>query len=135
MMCRRAAVVVLVAGVLLPAAGGVAATKPVQVHCGQIIRADTKVANDLQDCPDIGLAIGASNITLDLNRHTIDGDGTFVEDCPEEEPCDSGITNCQLDGTEVVNGPGFPGVTIRNGTVRDFPGVGVYEFGVSGNRL
>jgi parallel beta-helix repeat protein len=111
------------------------AMKPARVHCGQIIRADTVVANDLHACPDIGLAIGAPNITLDLNGHTIQGNGQPLTDCPEEEPCNSGIANSEIDGLEVVNGPGFPGVTIRNGTVRGFAGVGLYEFGVSNNQI
>src|SRR5690349_3146580 len=91
-------------------------TAPVRVHCGQIIRIDTVLANDLHGCPDIGLAIGAPNITLDLNGHTVEGNGTPLDNCPEEEPCNSGITNSEIDGGEVVNGPGYAGVTIKNGT-------------------
>jgi parallel beta-helix repeat protein len=108
---------------------------PTLVHCGEIIFANTVVGNDLHGCANIGLAIGAPNVTLDLNGHTIEGNGTRLEDCPEEEPCNSGITNSEIDGGEVVNGPGYSDVTIRNGTVRGFAGVGIYEFGVSDNRV
>ena len=128
-------VAILAAALMTGEATSSAATSPVRVHCGEIIRADTVVANDLHGCADIGLAIGAPGITLDLNGHTVEGNGKPVDDCPEVEPCNSGITNSQIDGGEVVNGPGFAGVTIENGTVRGFAGVGVYEFGVSNNRI
>jgi len=42
-----------------------------QVSCGQVITQDTKVINDLIDCPGDGLVVGADDITLDLNGHKI----------------------------------------------------------------
>jgi hypothetical protein len=51
---------------------------PTVVHCGQVITRDTTVANDLTGCHRYGLIIGADDITLDLNGHTIGGDGTFT---------------------------------------------------------
>jgi hypothetical protein len=127
--------VALVCGLPGQAVAAPATGKPVHVQCGQIIRTDTVVGNDLHGCTNIGLSIGAPNITLDLNGHTIEGNGTPLADCPEEEPCNVGITNAEIDGSEVVNGPGFAGVTIRNGTVRGFAAVGIYEFGVNNNRI
>jgi hypothetical protein len=57
----------------------------VPVSCGETITTDTKLANDLSDCPQDGIVIGADDITLDLNGHTIDG--TFVpEECPPGPP-------------------------------------------------
>jgi parallel beta-helix repeat protein len=70
------------------------------VECGTVVTTSIRVANDLHDCPGDGLVVGASNITIDLNGHTIDG---------------------------VPGGPGsgirlndFDRVTIRNGTVQEF---------------
>lgn len=103
----------------------------VHVTCGQIITTDTKLANDLVGCPRHGLIIGADDITLDLNGHTIMGDATPFEDCPLDEPCDVGVVNSAIrDGTP-FNGPGFDDVTIENGFVRDFAEVGVYVVGAS----
>jgi parallel beta-helix repeat protein len=88
------------------------AAKPVNVSCGETITADTKLANDLIDCPGDGIVIGADDITLDLNGHTVDGDGfgNEAEDCPGGE-CDAGI-----DITDRRRG-----VTIQNGSVAEFP--------------
>jgi parallel beta-helix repeat protein len=69
--------------------------------------------------------IGASNITLDLNGHTIDGDGTPVDPCPEGEACDVGV----------LNRAGYDRLTIVGGTIRQF-GVGiVVEASAAHNRL
>jgi parallel beta-helix repeat protein len=81
--------------------------KPVTVHCGQVITKDTKLADDLTNCPNDGIVIGADNITLDLNGHTIDGDDVPLEECP---------ANC---GTGVHN-EGHDRVTIKGGSVREF---------------
>jgi parallel beta-helix repeat protein len=78
-----------------------------QVRCGDTITRDTKLHRDLTNCPGDGLRIGADNITFDLNGHTIDGDETGPPDC---EPADTGINNPN----------GYDGITIRNGTVREF---------------
>ena len=45
------------------------------VQCGDVITQGTTLDSDLIDCPGDGLVIGADNITLDLNGHTVDGDG------------------------------------------------------------
>ena len=119
------------AGLLVALSPAADAGEAVQVTCGQVITTDTKLANDLVGCPRHGLVIGADDVTLDLNGHTIAGDGTPIEDCPEDEPCDVGIVNSALrDGTP-FNGPGFDGVTIANGVVRDFTEVGIYVVGAS----
>src|SRR5580765_5255056 len=46
-----------------------------EVSCGQTLKASVRLAGDLVDCPATGLIIGADNITVDLNGHTIDGSG------------------------------------------------------------
>jgi parallel beta-helix repeat protein len=83
------------------------AAQPVAVSCGDTITVDTKLGNDLTDCPADGLVIGADNVTLDLNGHTIDGDG---HDAFDGDDNDEGV----------VNDAGHAGVTIKNGSVREF---------------
>lgn len=93
------------------------AAKAVHVNCGQTITVDTKLANDLIDCPENGIVIGAEGITLDLNGHTVDGDGARDGD-------DYGVDNSA----------GHDGVTVQNGSVREFI-EGVLLVGASANRL
>ena len=85
----------------------------VHVGCGDTITTNTMLDSDLLDCPNNGIIIGADDITLDLNGHTIDGDGQLVDSCPEGEFCDAGVF-----------ADGHDGVTVKNGSVRDF-GTGV----------
>ena len=93
------------------------------VTCGDTITTDTKLHSDLVNCPSNGIAIGSDNITLDLNGHTIDGDGELKDDCAEDEICDIGVLN-----------DGHSGVTIEGGSVREFA-AGVIVFGASQNSL
>jgi hypothetical protein len=60
------------------------------VSCGDTITADTTLDTDLVDCPNNGIVIGADDITLDLNGHTIDGNDALVDTCPEGEFCNLG---------------------------------------------
>jgi parallel beta-helix repeat protein len=83
---------------ILPPGGGAGRPIPAQVSCGQLLTASTLVMNDLSNCPEDGLVIGANGIILDLNDHTIDGVGL---------------------GTGIRN-DGYDSVTIENGTVQDF---------------
>jgi parallel beta-helix repeat protein len=73
----------------------------VQVSCGQVITVDTKVSNDLEDCANNGLSIGADGVALDLNGHRIDGNGDST-------------------GDGIVIDDGIDAATVRNGTVRQF---------------
>jgi hypothetical protein len=55
------------------------------VQCGDPIYQDTTLDSDLIDCPLTGIVIGADDVTLDLNGHTIDGapgsgDGVYSGD-------------------------------------------------------
>ena len=92
--------------------------------CGETITTDTTLHHNLANCPNNGIIIGADNITLDLNYHTIDGDGTPVPGCNRQtEFCDVGVVNF-----------GHDGVTVVHGSLRQFAG-GV-DFGeVHHNRL
>ena len=95
-----------------------------QVSCGDRITADTTLDRDLVNCPNNGIVIGADDITLDLNGHRIDGDGTEFATChPRREFCDVGVLS-----------DGHDGVTVRGGSVRKF-GTGVFVGKARHNRL
>ena len=108
--------------VVLAVTGGEASAD--HVSCGDTITADTTLHSDLVNCPNNGIVIGADDVTLDLNGHRIDGDGTPAAGCdPETEFCDVGVLN-----------DGHDGVTVMHGSVREF-NVGVWGLRVSHNRL
>jgi parallel beta-helix repeat protein len=79
------------------------------LSCGDTITADTTLDSDLTDCPSNGIVIGADDITLDLNGHTVAGNGRSMRRCPRREICDVGVAN-----------DGHDGITVRDGSVRDF---------------
>ena len=112
---------VVAAGFLTPA---VAQAAPTRVSCGVTITADTRLGADLVNCPNNGVVIGADDITLDLNGHTVAGDGSPFPSCSEGVSCDIGIDNTA----------GHTGVTIRSGSVREFD-VAVFVLGGRKNRL
>jgi large repetitive protein len=81
-----------------------------QVGCGDTITTDTKLDSNLTNCHNNGIVIGANGVTLNLNGHRIDGDGTRDAACdPETEFCDVGVVN-----------DGHDGVTVKHGSVREF---------------
>ena len=121
MRVREASLFVALAVVCLALTAGQASAS--HVSCGDTITADTTLDSDLVDCPSNGILIGADDITLDLNGHTIDGDDEPFEPCPKDEPCDLGVLN-----------EGHDAVTVEGGTVRDF-GLGVVVVRARGNRL
>ncbi|HEX5618397.1 MAG TPA: right-handed parallel beta-helix repeat-containing protein [Solirubrobacteraceae bacterium] len=78
-----------------------------QLHCGSTITKSTTLTQDITDCPGVGLRIGADDITLDLNGHT-------VAAAAKRNPKAHGILN-----------EGYEDVTITGGTVRGFGAYGV----------
>jgi parallel beta-helix repeat protein len=92
------------------------------VNCGNTVTGDTTLDSDLVNCPGNGIVIGADDVTLDLNGHTIDGDG--VLGCDEFYACDFGVDNTA----------GHDGVTIENGSIREFASA-VFVLDASHNRL
>ncbi|MBA2523203.1 MAG: right-handed parallel beta-helix repeat-containing protein, partial [Solirubrobacterales bacterium] len=84
-----------------------------QVGCGDTINVDTKLEQDLVNCPDNGIVIGKDGITLDLNGHTVDGNDALIRECPAGHICDVGILD-----------DGHAGVTVSGGRVKQF-GTGV----------
>jgi parallel beta-helix repeat protein len=117
---RVLVLVLVVAGLTVLGAGSALAS---HVGCGDTITADTTLDSDLVNCPNNGIVIGADNITLNLNGHTIDGDGQLTEDCGDDEICDDGVVN-----------DGHSGVTIEGGSVREFA-LGVLVLGARHDRL
>jgi parallel beta-helix repeat protein len=117
-----AAILALAMGTCLAFSAGQASASP--VSCGDTITTDTKLHYDLVNCPNNGIVIGADNVTLDLNGHTIDGDGKPVANCPDPNGlCDIGVVN------ESRNG-----FTIEGGKIREFD-VAVSVFDARDNRL
>lgn len=91
------------------------------VQCGDVITQDTTLDSDLLNCPGDGIVIGADNITLDLGGHTIDGDRG------------GGTEGLYEDGID--NTAGHDGVTIRNGTIKEFYWTGISLDEAVNNRL
>ena len=87
--------------------------------CGAIITVDTELARNIDNCPADGVIVGAPDITIDLNDHTIDGMGVA--------------------GIGVNNEAGHDDVTVKNGTVHQFvDGIQLGTAGANGamdNRL
>jgi parallel beta-helix repeat protein len=99
------------AAALAAAALAVASPASAQtVSCGQVITKSTRLQHDLSDCPRDGLVIGADNITLDLNGHTIDGD----ERHQSGESTEVGVRNADFEEAAHQR------VVIKNGIIRGF---------------
>jgi parallel beta-helix repeat protein len=92
------------------------------VKCGDTITTDVELKRDLIDCPGNGIVIGADNLELDLNGHTIDGDGALG--CADFYACDYGVDNTA----------GHHGVTIQDGSIREFA-TAIFVLGAADNRL
>jgi parallel beta-helix repeat protein len=122
-MVRRVSPAILALAVAACLAFSASQASASHVSCGDTITADTTLDNDLLNCPNNGIVIGADDITVDLNGHLIDGDGTQFAGCPEGEPCDLGVFN-----------DGHDGVTVRHGSVRQFA-VGALVFSARHNRV
>jgi parallel beta-helix repeat protein len=94
------------------------------VKCGDTITMSIALGNDLVDCPNNGIVIGADNITVDLNGHRVDGNVALIDPCPEKELCDVGINNTL----------GHSGVTVKNGSIDEFA-VGFMDFDGNNNLI
>jgi parallel beta-helix repeat protein len=98
-----AMVILVLAGVV--ASSGAEAASQGQPNCGDTITANTTLHHNLSNCPNNGIVIGADDITLNLNGHTIEGDGTPAAGCdPATEFCDVGVANFGYDGVRVIHG-------------------------------
>jgi Periplasmic copper-binding protein (NosD) len=79
--------------------------RAVSLACGSTVTTSVTLATDLTDCPGRGVTVAAAHVTLNLNGHTISGQGSFY-------------------GVYVSSGS----VTVENGTIHSFS-VGVQLFG------
>ena len=102
---RRGALALAAAAALAAIVAPQAGAK--QLACGATITKDTKLTRDLVDCPGVGIRIGADDVALDLNGHT-------VAAAAKRNPKAHGILN-----------KGHDGVTIEGGTVKGFGAYGV----------
>ena len=119
LVCKTMILALVVAGFTVLGGGQALAS---HVGCGDTITTDTTLDSDLVNCPNNGIVIGADDITLDLNGHTIDGDGALVDPCPGF--CDEGVDNTA----------GHNGVTIQGGSIQEFAR-GIIVLGASNTRL
>ena len=74
---RLSDTVVLAAAVAVLAVSGSEASTN-RMSCGDTITADTTLHADLLDCPNNGIVIAADDVSLDLNGHSVGGDGRPV---------------------------------------------------------
>ena len=91
------------------------------VRCGEVITANVTLRADLH-CAGRGLQVGADDITIDLNGHTLSGSTTssnaFVND---------------LDAVAGIRNALYPNLTIRDGTIAGFSNsVGIGQAGGDG---
>jgi nitrous oxidase accessory protein NosD len=96
----------VVVGVLSSGASA-GATPPVMLKCGQTVTTSVKLGNDLLNCPEDGLVVGASGITIDLNGHRITG--------PPQEGGDPALCFCGVNDKA-----GFDNITLRSGRIEGF---------------
>src|ERR1700730_13624231 len=94
------------AGILFSGATAWAAP-PVTLECGQTVTTSVKLGNDLLNCPEDGIVVGASNITIDLNGHRVTG--------PPQESGDPAFCFCGVNDQA-----GFDNVTLRSGSIEGF---------------
>lgn len=87
-----------------------------RVGCGSVITTDTTLTADLVGCTRTGLVVGADNITVNLNGHTISGDGVPAAD--DDIHFDYGLLVQGHSGVSVVNGwvDGFDRGVLFNGS-------------------
>lgn len=84
------------------------------LSCGDTITEDTLLTEDLTDCPNTGLIIGADGITLDCNHHLIEansaGYGIHILDRN-----DVTVVNCTTTG-------GYYGIFVQNSNYNNLTG-------------
>ena len=121
----------------LPVLGFAGSQTAFGLSCGDTITADTTFTDDLLDCPDTGLIVGASGITIDGAGHVLEynadgGDNcVFIDNTSQRDTDEDGIGNvCDPDLTQdcVVNFPdlgAFKSKFLTNDPDADFDGSGM----------
>ena len=114
MPTRIAGTMLAVVCTLSLAASPAAARNPIAAHCGDVVTQSIKLTDDLAGCPADGLIIGADNIAVDLNGHTLSAaDGNSA-------------TGILADGHRRIR--------VSNGTVTGFSS-GIFLRGASESRI
>ncbi len=115
--------------VLSTSLDGAAAAPPPQaaatVTCGETITKNTTLVADVGPCPGDGIIIGADNVTLNLNGHTISGTAG---------PGDGNAAGVRLANRTGVTLTGLPGQSGKKGTISGFD-AGVFINRGSGNTI
>ena len=104
-MTRRLLTLVLsvvIASIVLALTAGQAFANDVQ--CGDVITQDTTLDSDLVNCPGDGMVVGASNVTLNLNGHTVSGQGSGTGILVGDPNHNPDVSPCASGGAIVVNG-------------------------------
>lgn len=118
------------------------AAKPQAVTCGDTITQSVNLVADIGPCPVAGIFVGADNITLNCNGHTVKGsrnaDGIIMETALGDFPNGVTIKNCQV--TEFNNGfllrgshQTVQGNTATNNGVNGFEFSGLSDSNLQGN--
>ncbi len=102
-----------------------AAMRSGRIGCGEVITKSTTLTADVGPCPGNGIIIGADNIRLNLNGHTVSGTPG------PGSGNDAGIRLPKRTGVRITGQPGSSG---RKGTVTGFD-AGVVVNGGSGNTV
>ncbi|MDP9366755.1 MAG: hypothetical protein M3Q03_00525, partial [Chloroflexota bacterium] len=102
-----------------------AAMRAGRLSCGDVITKSTTLVADIGPCPADGITIGADNIRLNLNGHTISGTPGVG---------DGNAAGIRLPFRTGVTITGHPGNSGKTGTVTGFDG-GVFVNGGSGNTV
>jgi Right handed beta helix region/Periplasmic copper-binding protein (NosD) len=136
-MQTRAALLTLAAGAVALSPSSAAAHERASVSCGLVLTQSVKLTADLTGCTGNGLIIGADGVTVDLNGHTLAGNGTGSFDGVVDEDNHARVT---VKNGRIENFGGavlLPGgavardVVVRNVTSTD----GVFAAGINGLRL
>ena len=99
LLARIAIAAAALAALLAPAP---AVAKKPAISCGDVVTGTVKLESDLVDCPGDALIVGADDVTIDLEGHTIDGTG-------------AGAFHVGIN-----NEAGHDGLAVRNGTIQEF---------------
>lgn len=115
----------LAASSVAPAGAATPPQASANVTCGQTITRSTTLVSDVGPCPRDGIVVGADNITLNLNGHTVFG---------TPGPGDGFAAGIRLPNRSGVTVTGLPGASGKKGTVTGFDAGIVVNRG-SGNRI
>ncbi len=102
-----------------------AAMRAGRISCGQVITRSTTLTADVGPCPANGIIIGADNIMLNLNGHTISG---------TPGSGDGNAAGVRLPNRSGATVTGLPGRSGKKGTVTGFD-AGVFINRGSGNTI